>query len=48
MKKVLSNLLYMVAVAALVSACKKDLPVVTLDTSNPTAPKLTATESKIT
>ena len=47
MKKLIKNALYMVAAALIVSSCKKDLPVITLDTSTPKAPKLSATESKI-
>lgn len=47
MKKLIKNSLYIVATALVVSSCKKELTVVTLDTSNPTPSKLAATESKI-
>ena len=47
MKKLMSNGAYLVATMVLFAACKKDMPIVTLDTSNPTSPKLSATESKI-
>jgi hypothetical protein len=47
MKQLIRNGLYLITAALLVTACKKDLTVVTLDTSNPNSPKLTATESKI-
>jgi hypothetical protein len=47
MKKLIKNTLYIIAAALVVSACKKDLPLIILDTSDPTSPKLTATESKI-
>jgi hypothetical protein len=47
MKKLLGSCLYMVAMALLFSSCKKDLPLVILDTSNPKSAKLSATESKI-
>ena len=47
MRKLIQHTLYIAAAVLLVSACKKDLTVITLDTSNPKAAKLTATESKI-
>jgi starch-binding outer membrane protein SusE/F len=47
MKSIIKPGLYITVLALLFAACKKDLPVVTLDTSNATEPKLTATETKI-
>ena len=47
MKKFIKSFLYIVAVGLLVTSCKKDLTVLTLDTSSPKSPKLTSTESKI-
>lgn len=47
MKSFIKPALYITALAWLFAACKKDLPVVTLDTSNPKEPALTATESSL-
>src|SRR5690242_4924787 len=47
MKKLMRTGAYLVAVLLLVAGCKKDLQTVTLNTSNPTTPKLVATESNI-
>jgi len=47
MKKLIKNSLYIVAMVLVISSCKKDLTVVTLDTSSPTTSKLSATETKI-
>jgi hypothetical protein len=47
MKKLIKTSLYIVASILVLSSCKKDLEVITLDTSDPTSPKLSATESKI-
>jgi hypothetical protein len=47
MKKLISNGAYLLAAMMLITACKKDMPIVTLDTTKVTAPKLTGTESKI-
>src|SRR5215831_14217793 len=47
MKKLISNCAYLLAAVLMVTACKKDMPIVTLDPTKATAPKLTATESNI-
>ena len=47
MKKLIGNCAYLFAAMVLVTACKKDMPIVTLDTTKVTTPKLTATESEI-
>lgn len=47
MKSIIKPVLYITALAWLFAACKKDLPVITLDTSNATEPALTATESNL-
>ncbi len=47
MKKLIKSSLYMVAIVLVISSCKKDLQVITLDTSDPTGAKLSATETKI-
>jgi starch-binding outer membrane protein SusE/F len=47
MKSIIKPVLYISALAWLFAACKKDLPVVTLDTSSATEPALTATESSL-
>jgi len=47
MKKLFRNGAYLMTAVLLLTACKKDLQTITLDTSNPNSPKLTATESEI-
>ena len=47
MKKLIQHSLYIVAAILTLASCKKDIPMVTLDTSDPTVAKLSATESKI-
>jgi hypothetical protein len=44
---IIKPVLYITALAWLFAACKKDLPVITLDTSKATEPALTATESSL-
>ena len=47
MKSIIKPSLYITVLALLFAACKKDLPIVTLDTDNPTESKLTATEQSL-
>lgn len=47
MKSVINNFLFAAGVVSLLGSCKKDLPVLTLDESNPKAPQLKSTESNI-
>ncbi len=47
MKSIIKPVLYITALAWLLAACKKDLPVITLDTSNAKEPALSATESSL-
>lgn len=47
MKSFIKPALYITALAWLFAACKKDLPVITLDTSNAKEPALTATETSL-
>ena len=47
MKSYIKSFLYLVAVVSLGVSCKKNLPVITLDTTDATSPKLSSTESNI-
>jgi starch-binding outer membrane protein SusE/F len=47
MRPIIKPVLYITALAWLFAACKKDLPVITLDTSNAKEPALSATESSL-
>lgn len=47
MRTFIKPVLYITVLASLFAACKKDIPVITLDDTHATEPKLTATESNI-
>ncbi len=47
MKKLVRNSIYTISILIFFAGCKKDIGRLQLDTTNPTVPKLTATESNI-